>query len=140
MPFDFTEGPTSTHLTLEQIVDAVDKVGREKPFVGVVNRLNTRRLKQYGAFTPEHDDDPSPTAAPRRGDRRIGWRRQYFTLTQTGMRECGWSVIFELFDDGPARRVVVKADGESDRKEVDRFLKLALDKLWWESGASTLNA
>ena len=140
MPFDFTEGPTSTQLTLEQIVDAVDKLGRERQFVGVVNRLNTKRLKQYGAFTPEHDDEPSPTAARRRADRRIGWQRKYIMLTQTGMRECGWSVVFELFDDGPARRVVVKAHGESDRKEVDRFLKLVLDKLWWESGATALNA
>ena len=76
MPFDFTEGPTSTQLTLEQIVDAVDNVGRDKQFVGVVNRLNTKRLKQYVAFAPGHDDDSSPADTTRRPDRRIGWRDQ----------------------------------------------------------------
>lgn len=138
MRFDFTEGPTSTQMTIEQIVEAVDKVGMEKQFVGVVNRRSTKRIKQYGAFTPGQDDDPS---ARRHGARRIGWRRQYFNLTQTGVTERGWSLVFEVFDDGPARRVVVKAQGESDRKEVDRFLQLVLDKLWWErAGASTANA
>lgn len=140
MSFDFTEGPTSTQMTLEQIVDAVDKLGRERQFVGVVNRLNTKRLKQYGAFTPEPDDS-SPAVASRRADRRIGWQRKYFTLTQTGLTERGWSLTCELWDDGPARRVVIKAHGESDRKEVDRFVTQILDKLWWERAeAPALNA
>lgn len=146
LPFDFTKGPHSTHLTLDQIANAVKEVGREQRFVGVMNRMVNKPKPNhpnhhYGPFSPRDDDGHDASAAARQADWRIGWSREYSVITQAGRRERGWSVIFEVFDDGPARGVVAKVRGESERKEAERFVEHVFDLLWWDrSGPLPMDA
>jgi len=138
MPFEFTQGPYSTHMTREQIANAVKEVGREQRFVGVMNWMLNKPKPEpqpnhhYGAFAPGDDDECFSSTAARQADWRIGWRREYSVLTQGGRRDRGWRVIFEVFDDGPARNVLARVHGESERKEVERFVEHVFDLLWWD--------
>lgn len=121
MGFQFTQGPVRTGKSIEQVANIIKEVGQEKRFLGFLRRAGTNP-NNYGPFAPNENDDPFASAS-RRADWRIGWSWGNSVTNSMGMTlHQGWQVIFDVFDEGGSRSLVAKVEGQSQRREVEKFV------------------
>lgn len=134
MRLQFTEGPTTTGLSVEQIMDVIRKVGDERQFFGFLRRKGVETNSQsgpgsLGPFSPTSSDDAFSRAG-REPDCSVGWQWSSTITNAMNMTlHIGWIIIFQVWDEGDDRRVLAKVRATGQRKEPSRFVRLVFDCL-----------